>query len=313
MNFQLLLLFVGLATLLFGTQLAVSKALLVARYYRLSNFFVGVVILALGSDLPELVVSINAALHQFQGVETSSLIMGNMLGSSFGQVGLIMGITGLFGYLTLQRRQIYLHGGILLGALLYLILASLDQYITRVEGVILVLAFIIYLFMFFFDEKEQEVAQAMGKFQPVVTWLWLIAGMFLVIGGSELIVQSTVELAKMWGVSQSFIAIIIIGIGSSLPELSISITAVAKKQGGMSVGNLIGSNIVDTLLPVGFAAMIHPLIVESSLVKIDMIALFVLSLLILFMFRWRRGLQKKEAITLVLLYCGYLIYKLVTF
>lgn len=312
MIFHLLLLVLGLAVLLGGTQLVVAKTLLIARYHRLSDFFVGIVILAVGSNLPELVISINAALHQLQGIETSGLIMGNIIGSSFSQIGLIMGITGLFGYLTLQRRQIYLHGGILLGALLYLILASLDQYLSRIEGTILVLAFMIYLFMLFFDESEQEIPEAPGQFQPVPTWLWLVVGMALVLGGSELTVQSTVELANMWGVSQSLIAIVIIGVGSSLPELAIAIAAVLHKRGGMSVGNLIGSNILDTLLPAGLAAMIHPLVVEPSLIKIDMIALFGLSLLVLVLFRRRRGLQKPEASILVLFYCGYLIFKLIT-
>jgi cation:H+ antiporter len=307
------ILVIGLVVLLAGARLTVDNAVVVARHYHLSDFFIGVVILAIGSDLPELVISINAGLHQLQGIETSGIIIGNALGSNFSQIGLIMGVAGLVGYLTLSRRYIYLHGGILLGAILYLALAMLDGKVTRLEGGILVLAFLIYVIMLFEEERTIEKPPITHHFNLMTTWVLLVMGMALVIGGSEVTIRATVTLAEQWGVSQSFIAIVIIGVGSSLPELSISISALSKARGGMSVGNLIGSNIIDTLLPVGLAGLIHPLRVEPGLISFDLPALFVLTVIVLVLFAHRRGLQKVEAAILVSLYGVYLLLKLFQF
>jgi cation:H+ antiporter len=292
------ILVIGLVVLLAGARLTVDNAVVVARHYHLSDFFIGVVILAIGSDLPELVISINAGLHQLQGIETSGIIIGNALGSNFSQIGLIMGVAGLVGYLTLSRRYIYLHGGILLGAILYLALAMLDGKVTRLEGGILVLAFLIYVIMLFEEERTIEKPPITHHFNLMTTWVLLVMGMALVIGGSEVTIRATVTLAEQWGVSQSFIAIVIIGVGSSLPELSISISALSKARGGMSVG---------------LAGLIHPLRVEPGLISFDLPALFVLTVIVLVLFAHRRGLQKVEAAILVSLYGVYLLLKLFQF
>lgn len=301
-----ILLIAGLSVLIMATRLCVDQAVLVARHYQFSDVFIGVAILAVGSDLPEIVISINAAIHQFQQTDTSGLIIGNALGSNFSQIGLTMGIVGLVGYLTLGKRLVFRHGGVLLGSILYLQLAALDQEISRTEGAILVLAFAIYIVMLFGQEPREETALPRYRGNMLKVWAVLLFGMLLVIGSSELIVRSTIALADYFGVSQSFIAIVIIGIGSSLPELTISLTAVLKARGGMSVGNLIGSNIIDTLLPVGLAAMIYPLSVESGLVTLDLPLLFVLSFLVLVLLLRRKGLQKPEALILIVCYCSYL-------
>ena len=306
----LLLLVIGLIVLIGGTQLTVDKSVAIAQHYKLSDFFVGIVILAFGSDLPEIMISVDAALHQFEGEDTSGVIIGNIVGSAFSQIGLIMGIIGLFGYLTLQRKQVYLHGGILLSSLLILILASLDGLVTRIEGMLLVLVFVIFVVMLYFDEvdgEQSEVSERNGQFK---TWLLLVSGIALVLAGAEITVQATVTLAENWGVDQSLIAIIIIGIGSSLPELAISLAAVVEKRGGLSIGNLIGSNILDTLLPAGLAAMIYPFAVEAELVRFDMPMLLGLTLLVLIFFRRKRGLQRFEAMTLIAFYCFYLLIKI---
>ncbi len=302
-----LLLFFGLVILIMGARISVDQAILIARRYQLSDVFIGVVILAIGSDLPEIVIAVNAALHQlFQGTNTSGLIIGSAIGSNFSQIGLIMGIVGLFGYLTLGKRLVFRNGSVLLGAILYLELAALDNKITRIEGAILVLAFIVYIIMLFSHEQLNQPEQKKFKGSIKKVWGLLLLGLILIIGGSELTVKNTISLADYFGISQSFIAITIIGIGSSLPELAISLGAVLKARGGMSVGNLLGSNIIDTLLPAGLAAMIHPLLVENSLVLMDLPLLLILSLIVLAFLLRRKGLQKIEATLLILFYCFYI-------
>lgn len=306
---DLILLFVGLSALIFGAHLIVNQAIIIARHFQLNDVLVGVAILSVGSDLPEIVISLNASMHQLQQEDTSGLIMGNALGSNFSQLGLIMGIVGLFGYLTLGKRMVYKHGGVLLGSILYLLIAALDNQVTRIEGLILVLAFVVYITMLFGQESREEKQPEKVTTNMLIVWLLLVVGLILTIGGSEVTVRSTVSLAEYLGVSQSLIAIVILGIGSSLPELTISLGAILKSRAGMSVGNLMGSNIIDTMLPVGLAAIIHPVTVEPGLVMVDIPLLFVLSFMVLLFLLKRKGLQKPEALVLILFYAGYLGYK----
>jgi len=307
--FDIILIAAGLLALILGCRLSLGQAIRLARHYRLSDVFIGVAVLSLGSDLPEIVVSVDAALHQFRSTDTSGLIIGNALGSSFSQIGLILGTVGLFGYLTLGKRLVFRHGGVLLGSILYLLLASLDREITRAEGSILILAFVVYMVMLFGQEPRKQPEPAGDVAGMLRTWSLLALGLGLVIAGSEATVRSTVSLAESLDVPQSFIAIVIIGIGTSLPELAISLGAILKSRGGMSIGNLIGSNVIDTLLPIGFAAMIHPLSVEGGLVNADIPLLFILSLVVLVFLLRRRGIQKSEAVFLIVFYAAYVGFK----
>lgn len=304
---DLILLLVGLTALVMGSRFSVRQAVAIAEHYRLSDVFIGVAVLAIGSDLPEIVISLTASMHQSAQVDTSGLIVGNAIGSNFSQIGLILGIVGMFGYLTLGRELVFSHGGVLLGAILYLLLASLDGDISRVEGGILVLAFVVYLVMLYGQEHREPVKRRRKKMPGMIkTWLLLLLSLGAVMGGAEVTVRSTINLAEFFGISQSVIAIVVIGVGTSLPELAISLGAVMEARGGMSVGNLLGSNIIDTLLPIGAAALVHPLTIEQGLVQFDMPLLFGLTLVVLVMFLRRRGLQRVEASMLIVLYGFYI-------
>jgi cation:H+ antiporter len=172
-------------------------------------------------------------------------------------------------------------------------------------------SFVVYL-IFLFGEEQLLAKVRDGKGAPMFkTWLMLVVGLALVVGSSEIIVRSAMALAIMWGVDQSFIAIVIIGVGTSLPELTISIGAITRARGGMSVGNLVGSNILDVLLPIGLAALIGPLHFARSLMLFDLAVLFVLSLMVLLFFLRKRGLQHREALALVSFYTAYILVKMV--
>jgi len=278
-----------------------------ARRYQVSDFFIGVVILAVGSDLPELVVSIAAAVRQFAGEETANLIVGNALGSCLGQFGLVMGTAGMLGRLSLPRRQTLIHGGVLLASLLLLAATGWDGVVSRPEGALLVASFLVYLLSLVGAESR-----ASRKPTPVDhtrvgrTWLTLIIGMTLVLVSADVIVNRALTLAELWGVDQSYIGITIIGVGTSLPELMISVGAALRARMGLSVGNLLGSNILDTLLPIGIAAVIAPLRFDPALLAFDLPMLFGLSAVILiFLFR-ATGIRKPQAVMLLLCYAGYI-------
>ncbi len=308
---DLALLLLGLAAIAWGTTLAVDNAIRIATHYQLSDLFIGFSLLAVGTDLPELMVSIDASLqNRLGGSDTSSLIVGNALGSCFALFGLGMGSAGLLGYLTMSRRYLWWHGAALLGGILVLTLTALDGNVTRLEGGLLVACFLAYFAWLIGEETALPREERTAAGNPRLAWLLLVFGLLVVVGSAELIVDAAVALAAAWGVSQAVIAICIIGVGTSMPEFVISVVAVRKSRHGMSVGNMIGSNVLNILLPVGLAALIHPVRFEAGLLRVDVPLLALLTLLVLAFFVRRRGLQKGEARILVAFYAGYILWKL---
>ncbi|TNF89274.1 MAG: sodium:calcium antiporter [Gammaproteobacteria bacterium] len=309
----LALLLVGLAAIVWATHIVVENAIVVARHHRVSDFFIGVVVLAVGSDLPEIVVSLDAALRQLADQETDNLIIGNAIGSCFGQLGLVIGIAGLIGQLGLPRDQLVRHGGFLLAATVGLFLVGLDGSVTRLEATLLVLSFAAYIYLVIHEEglitgaRSLEVDEEREPRSVRGNWFRLLIGMAAVVLSAELIVGSAMNLATNWGVDQSYIGIAIIGVGTSLPEVMISIAAVLRHRAGLSVGNLLGSNILDTLLPIGMAALLVPVSFPRDILTFDLPMLMGLTLLVLFFLYLRNGVRWPQAAVVLAAYCSYLI------
>lgn len=307
---EIFLILLGLTGLWLGTELVIKGAVNIAEYYKLSKVFVGLAILSIGTDLPEIIIAINASLHSaIENTDTSGLIIGNAIGSSFIQISIVLGSVGLLGFLSLKKRHLYEDGIMLLGSVILVTLLGIDGKITRVDGIVLIVVYLIYYFRLFHQERiakklKKKLNKHIGK-----DILFLIIGIIVVIFASELVVDNSIRFAEDFGIRQSFVGIIIIGLGTSLPELAIALNAVRKKAGGLSVGNLIGSNIFDMLIPVGMGASISELKIEKSLIVFDLPFLLLLSFIVLFFFYKKKGLQKIEAVILIGLFVLYATLK----
>lgn len=310
---EFLYLIAGVAGLWLGTELTIGGALAIAKRHRLSEFFVGLVILSIGSDLPELAVAADAGIKGLLGVDASAVVVGTSLGSVAAQIGFVLGVVGLISHLTLPRRYIYRHGATLLGATVILYLAALDGHVSRTEGTALIVLYIGYVLALMNganvpDEEPRPLAGG-----GLSSWLALVAGLVVVIVSSEVTVNSVVEIARVFQVSEGLISVLIIGIGTSLPELSISISAIMKKRAELSVGNIIGSNILDTLLPIGLAAVISEVSVERGFITFDIPYIFALTALVLGLFVVRRGIWRPEGLVILAAYACYVALKLLKF
>ncbi|MEJ2274015.1 MAG: sodium:calcium antiporter [Woeseiaceae bacterium] len=240
------LLIVGLAGLWIGTELTIRGAVSVAHRFRVPEFIVGVVILSIGSDLPELAIAVDAGVKNLAGGDYSDVVVGSALGSSLGQISFVLGVAGLLAYLTLPKDVVYRHGSTLLGSLLLVALFGYDGEVTRTEGIALLLVYAIYLVALFNEVNTSESPEQPADVVVRRSMLYLIAGLVVVVVSAEVTVKSAVVVAHMLGLSDAVVAILLIGLGSSLPELTISIAAVMKGHNRMSVGNVIGSNVFDT-------------------------------------------------------------------
>ncbi|UGV41528.1 calcium/sodium antiporter [Methanococcoides orientis] len=308
--YELLILLIGLAGLMLGAELIIKAALAIAEHYKISHAFIGLTLLTLGTNLPELVISVTGSIQRSMGTETSGLIIGDSIGSCFGQIGITMGIVGMFGALTLTKRELSRDGVMMLISVALLFLTGLDGTLSRTDGLIFLAAYAVYFFLLY---REEEVHQKFKSAPPLYftrTILSISAGFAILILSSYAVLNNALYLADMWGISQSFIGIVLIGLGTSLPELALSWSSIRKRAVNLSVFNLIGSNIFDILFTLGVGSLISSFTVSEALVRFDIPALFFVSLLVLLFFRRHMQLKKNEAFVLILLYVLYISVKI---
>lgn len=310
---ELLLIIVGLVGLWLGTELVIKGAVNIANHFGLSHVFIGIAILAIGTDLPEVIIAIDASIKSLVvGVDTSGIIVGNAIGSAYSQISLVLGIVGLFTSLTIGKKNLYESGVMLLASVLLFLFLGIDESISRIDGFILIIVYGIYYFRLLRNESARSKIRKKKSRKGIEKNAFILAGGILIVFfASRLVVTHALEFADNQGLKQSFVGIIIIGIGTSLPELAVSLNAVRKKAYGLSVGNLIGSNIFDLLVPVGLGSTISKIKIDKMLINFDLPVLFGLSLVVLFFFYKKKGLQRIEALLLVIIFIVYGFLKVI--
>ncbi len=302
----------GLGGLWGGTLLAVRGAVGLSEKLGLSHAFIGVAVLAVGTDLPELLIAVGSGIQQLRGVEASGMIVGAALGSAIVQGSLVLGVAGLTTYLPSGPKMVRRYGATLLMCIGLCTVFMIDGTVTRLEGLVMVLVYVSFFGVLMrVDRMEEEVSElpVPGRLSPLRATL---AGLVVVVVSAHMVVQGGVALAETLGMSQTLLAVIFVGIGSSLPELALSVRAAAEKHGSLSIGNVIGSNIFDLLVPVGVGAAIHPVAVSRGALVIDLPAVTVVTVALMIFLTRRRGLQRVEAAALLVLYLTYVFVRVST-
>ncbi|MDJ0785422.1 MAG: sodium:calcium antiporter [Myxococcota bacterium] len=306
---EFLLIVVGLFGLWVGTELALRHTIDLTERYGLSQGFVGLTVLAVGTDLPELMVAINGGIHQLQGIEASGVVVGNAVGSAITQGSLVLGVAGIVGHLRLARRLISRDGFVLVLATGLLALLGQDGQITRTEGGALLVVYALYYAMLFQAERGRPKApESRGNGARIA--LGISGGMIAVLLSAEIVVDNALALAELWRWDQTVVGVFLVGAGTSLPELALSLGAAARGRTGLSVGNILGSNIFDLLVPVGVSAVIHPLSIQLETLFVDLPVLLLVILAGLAAFARNRGLHRPEAIGLIVIWTGYAVIRL---
>lgn len=310
---DILLLLFGLVGLWFGTKLVIDGALGIAKRYNLSHSFVGIAILGVGTDLPEVFVTLKASLLQLQGIPSSGIITGNAIGSCFSQITLILGIAGLFLKFTMAKKDLVRDGLALIGSIVFLFIFGKDGTISRGEGLLMLLIYIVYYLFLIQSASNHGDDSSSGKdFSKRILAILLLGGLVVLVFSSHLVVSNAMIIASKWGVEQSFVGIVIIGIGTSLPELAVSVGAALKKSASLSVGNVIGSNIFDGLIPIGLGGVISTVTIQSNLLQFDLPLLLLYTVVVLYFLKTKRGISTFEGGILVALFFIYLAIKFFT-
>ena len=305
---SIVLLIVGIILLFFGGEGLVKGASRLARLLGISPVVIGLTVVAFGTSAPEFVVGLIAAL---QGA--SDVVLGNIIGSNISNIGLILGIAALISPLIIQGRLIKAEVPIMivLSFLFYGIAWTLELEIL--QGAILFGSLIAFAIYSYFGAKkepkliEEEYEEYLGTNGPV--WkqiLFIVLGLAGLIIGARLVVDSAIFIARVIGVSELVISITVVAIGTSLPELSTTIVAAMKKEHDIIVGNIIGSNIFNIGI-LGLISIIHPVKVDSTLLRFELPVMLFFSILILPIMMTGKRVGRMEGVLLLLLY-GIFIY-----
>ena len=304
----------GLVILLFGGKILVDGATSIAIKLGMSTGLIGLTVVALGTSMPELIVSINAALKG-----NSDIAIGNVLGSNLSNIGLVLGVTGLF--YPILIRQSHVRFDFLLTVLAAILFYgfSYNGSITFWEGIILFslfLGFNAYLFRKLgsgigdtLEDAETEVEQAKNFTWIVATGLFFggILGLYI---GSELLVVNAVKISRELGVSERIIGITIVAIGTSLPELVTSIVAALSKRTDLALGNILGSNILNILAVIGITAIIKPISVSQEFIDSDYLWMIGITLLLYPLMKTKMRISMVEGAILLTYYITYLFFLL---
>jgi len=312
---KILLFILGLAGLWVGSELITSAATKLAKRIGLSETFIGLTVLAIGTDFPEIMVAITGAIEQLHGGETTGLVVGNIVGSNMGQIALVLGIAGLLKTFKMEKDEVMKNGIALVASAALLFLMAMDGYISRTDGLILLGVYGVY---FFSLQRETKISKFKGKVRrfrkdSLFTVAKLLVGLIVIFFASEAVVHNGTEIAHSLNISQMIVGVIFIGLGTSLPELVVSISAVIKGSNGLSIGNLIGSNLIDVAIALGGSAVISGWQVDRSIATFDLAYLLFTSVVVVLFLLTKETLEKKESALMLSLYIVYLILKLLGF
>jgi cation:H+ antiporter len=307
----ILFLLLGLFLLLISGKYLVESSVAIARHFKIPTSIIGLTIVAFGTSSPELLVSIQAAVQGHP-----DMAMGNVIGSNISNILLVLALTTIIFPLAVKRSSIVRDWPIMMGISLLLFALLLDTRLSRLEGLILLILLVAYILFSIKQARMPENAdiEAPGLIKIESKW-WVAIFIFLVACaglayGADLLVNNASAMAQHFGISERVISITMVALGTSLPELATSLIAAFKKQAEISIGNIIGSNIMNIIAVLSLTSLIQPISTVAEVVKIDLPWMLGAALLLfIFMLPARKGkISRIEGSIMLLGYASYIYF-----
>ena len=311
MILDIVLIVIGVALVLTGADRLTEGASALARRMNVPEIIIGLTIVAAGTSAPELFVSLVSALKG-----TPDMAVGNVVGSNTMNAMLIVGCAAMVAPMVISRSTVKKDIPFAVGASVLLMLLSLNNYLGRWDGIILLLGFASFMVYTLMQAKKGEAAPVTDDSQqdanntpsregnPWLSALWVVAGLAMLVIGSNLFVDSASSVAYSLGISEGVVGLTVVAGGTSLPELATSVVAARKGQSAIAIGNVIGSNVFNILMILGLTATISPLAIEG-ITTLDMAVMLVSVALVWFFSFTRYTVERWEGGLLVV---GYLVY-----
>ena len=312
--FIFLMIIIGFIALYFGSKLVIISLENIAKRFKVGHLMVGLTILAIGTSLPEIAVSVMGGFDKLAGISNNidGIVIGNKIGSFFTQITLIMGILGLNQKIFVSKWELRREGVMLFVSVFLFLLCALDGVLSRIDALILIISYFLYLILIIWSEKKIERAGPEIKysekerlhkedFKPIEEVskpyslrkdiIIFTIGLLILLIGAEIIIIYGHALAIQLGVPGTIVGIFIVGIGTSLPELCADLTALRRESEGIAIGDILGSNVCDILLATGSGAIIADFNVDPVLLYFDIPMLFVAISLTFFFYGLKKHLN----------------------
>ena len=312
-----ILLILGLALLFFGGEFLVRGSVAIALKMRISTLVVGMTIVSFATSAPELFVSLQAVLDG-----SSNIAFGNVIGSNIANITLVLGVTAVIFRVQISQQTLTLNypmmllSSIVFGAVLYFF-----NGVPVGVGFLFIVMLLLFAWLLILTSRkdnlkaatEEELLEEVSHDPIFISIAFFLVGIFLLKFGADFLVDSTKILAKNFGISDRIIAVTVVAIGTSIPELATSIVAALKKENNLAIGNLIGSNIFNILAVLGVTASIKEInIIDAKIFTFDYMWMIAITLIVgLFIYTFSKSqISRKEGIVLLLIYISYLYFSL---
>ena len=312
--FMIILFFLGSGLLYWGADTLVKGSSRIAINIGIRPLIVGLTVIAMGTSAPELMVSLIAAIRH-----SKDIALGNIIGSNIANIGLVVGLAAVIKPVTIQVDTVRKEMPFLIGTTILFLLLSLDKKVGRIDGVILFLLFLLFIgytiWMASRDRKSEKSfysdldVEAAHEKKTIQSVFLSVIGLVMLLAGSYAMVRAAVYIARVVGISEIIIGITMVAIGTSLPELAVSVISSFRGHADLAVGNAVGSNLFNMLFVISLVSMIYPIPVDPVLLHFEYP--FMLGITIIFLPMMRTGfvLNRWEGGALVAAY-GFFIYKL---
>ncbi len=309
---NILLLIAGLALLMWGADRFVHGAAAAARNLGIAPLLIGLTVVAFATSAPEILVSIVAAIEKQPG-----LAIGNAIGSNIVNIGLVLGITAIIRPIEIESATLRREMPALLAVSLLTVSLFLDTYLSRMDGIVMLTGLVVVMVWLtrigarssandpISRDFEAEIPTNVRMSMAIV---WLVVGLVTLLIGAELLVSGAIGIATALGVSEVVIGILIVALGTSLPELAVSLTSALKGEYGLAIGNIVGSNIFNLLAVIGIAATIEPAALPPTVLSLHIFVMVAFTLVLFAMtydYDERSELSRLEGAALVTAFLAY--------
>ncbi|MDZ7687548.1 MAG: sodium:calcium antiporter [Halobacteriales archaeon] len=296
---EAVLFLLGLTALIAGADRAVNAGGDLALYYGVSPFFIGVTVISVGTSIPEMITSVYAAYYG-----AGDLVVGNIVGSEITQITLAVAVVAFISPIVAKRRNISIYGTAMVLAMIIMVLTLDDGVIGRSEGFLMMLAYTQFVYTLYTNEGGEEITEEVIEEPrgPREAFPWILGGLLLVVVGGQLMVINGITLARLVGVPEYLVGLLT-GFGTTLPEIVVAGIAAHEGRGGISVGSLLGSNITDPVFSLGIGALFFDVTTSNiATIRLSLWYMLIVSIAVLGIFYWRRGIDRRAAVVCLLLY-----------
>jgi cation:H+ antiporter len=303
---QLFILLAGLALLYFGSSILVEGAASTAVMFAVRPVIIGLTIVSLATSAPELLVSLVAAVKGSGGIS-----IGNILGSNVINIALVLGVSAIIRPVSISRQVVRIEIPYMIFISVLFWVLCMDSTIDRIDGIVLIFFLGVFLIYGFLTAKDKSTDQAPPKDRPVKQLLknifFIVLGIVMLSLGANFVVKEAIVIAEKLGLSQTFIGISVVALGTSLPELATSAVAAARGESDISVGNVVGSNLFNICLVMGVVGLFNPMSIDPSLHRFEFPFMIFICFILGVMAFVKKGVNKPGGILFTLLFFVYIL------